>query len=109
MLVEDLFGEDREVGLAEGLVFVPLFGGAAFLLGADMVWKPATIYSDSQQNLTSDGIPDAVGCPAVLIIDVSKGNSDEDGVSLVETGVSPLGFGVLLMLEFLIKVTNQHP
>lgn len=40
MLVEDLDGEDREVGLAEGLVFVPLFGGAVFLLGADMLWKP---------------------------------------------------------------------
>lgn len=31
MLVEDLEGEDREVGLAEGLVLVPLFGGAPFL------------------------------------------------------------------------------
>ena len=41
MLVEDLDGEDREVGLAEGLVLVPLFGGgAAFLLVADMLWKP---------------------------------------------------------------------
>lgn len=40
MLVEDLEGEDREVGLAEGLVFVPLFGGAVLLLGADMLWKP---------------------------------------------------------------------
>lgn len=37
MLVEDLDGEDREVGLAGGLVFVPLFGGAVFLLGADML------------------------------------------------------------------------
>ena len=40
MLVEDLDGEDREVGLTGGLVFVPLFGGAIFLLGADMLWKP---------------------------------------------------------------------
>lgn len=38
MLVEDLDGEDREVGLAGGLVFVPLLGGAAlFLPGADML------------------------------------------------------------------------
>ena len=40
MLVEDLDGEDREVGLTGGRVFVPLFGGAVFLLGADMLWKP---------------------------------------------------------------------
>ena len=40
MLVEDLEGEDREVGLAGGLVFVPLLGGAVFLLGADMLPKP---------------------------------------------------------------------
>ena len=40
MLVDDFDGEDREVGLAGGLVFVPLFGGAVFLLGADMLRKP---------------------------------------------------------------------
>lgn len=37
MLVEDLDGEDREVGLTGGLVLGPLFGGAVFLLGADML------------------------------------------------------------------------
>lgn len=58
MLVEDLDGEDREVGLAEGLVIVPLVGGAAFLLGADIALK-ATNYSNSPQNLVSDSIPDA--------------------------------------------------
>lgn len=40
MLVEDLDGEDRELVLAGGLIFVPLFGGAVFLLGADMLRKP---------------------------------------------------------------------
>ena len=37
MLVEDLDGEVREVGFADGLVFVPFVGGADFLLGADML------------------------------------------------------------------------
>ena len=34
MLVEDLDGDEREVGLAEGL---PWLGGTLFLLGADML------------------------------------------------------------------------
>ena len=81
MLVEVLDGEDREVGLAEGLVFVPLLGGAGFLLEADML---STIYSNSPQTLTSDNIPDT-GLTNVIFIDISGFDGDDDWRSPTET------------------------